>query len=58
MDDFEADSFDVLNCIYLFNEIPPEARRAAAKEFLRVLKPGGIVCFNDLIQKDDRPDNS
>ena len=29
--------FDILNCIYLFHEIPPEARRAAAKEFFRVL---------------------
>lgn len=53
---FESEQFDILTCIYLFHEIPPEARRAAAKEFFRVLKPGGIVCFNDSIQADDRPD--
>jgi len=40
----------------LFHELPPEVRRACAKEFFRVLKPGGIICFNDSIQLGDRPD--
>lgn len=58
MEMFDNDSFDVLNCIYLFHELPPEVRRACAKEFFRVLKPGGIVCFNDSIQLGDRPDRA
>lgn len=53
---FENDSFDILNCIYLFHELPPEVRRASAREFFRVLKPGGIICFNDSIQNGDRDD--
>jgi len=54
--DFEDKTFDILNCIYLFHKLPPDARRAAAREFFRVLKPGGILCFNDSIQEGDRPD--
>jgi len=49
LDAFENDQFDILTCIFLFHELPPEARRAAAKEMYRVLKPGGIICFNDSI---------
>ena len=47
-------AYDIINCVYLFNELPPEARAEAAKEIFRVLKPGGIVCFSDSIQKYDR----
>ena len=56
MDMFENETFDALNCINLFHELPPEIRRASAKEFFRVLKPGGIVCFSDSIQSGDRED--
>lgn len=51
---FEDESFDIINCVYLFHEIPPEVRKECAKEFLRVLRPGGIVAFNDSIQATDR----
>jgi len=51
---FEDESFDILNCVYLFHELPAEIRRECAKEFFRVLKPGGIVCWNDSIQAMDR----
>lgn len=54
MKEFEDGSFDVLTCISLFTSIPSEARRAAAKEFFRVLAPGGIVSFNDAVQNNDR----
>jgi len=50
----EDESFDILNCVYLFHELPNEVRRECAKEFFRVLKPGGILCFNDSIQSKDR----
>lgn len=51
---FEDESFDILNCVYLFHELPPEIRRACAREFFRVLKPGGLVAWNDSIQATDR----
>ena len=51
---FEKESFDILNCVHLFHELPKEVRRECAKEFFRVLKPGGLLCFNDSIQAGDR----
>lgn len=40
--------------IYLFHELPPDVRRAAAKEMARVLKPGGILILTDSMQLGDR----
>ena len=40
--------------IYLFHELPPDVRRAAAKEMARVLKPGGLLILTDSIQLGDR----
>ena len=51
---FDKESFDILNCVHLFHELPKEVRRECAKEFFRVLKPGGLLCFNDSIQAGDR----
>ncbi len=49
-------SADIVTCIYLFHELPGEARRAIARECARVLKPGGMMVFLDSIQTVDRPD--
>jgi len=51
---FADESYDILNCVYLFHELPPEIRRQCAKEFFRVLKPGGLLAWNDSIQANDR----
>lgn len=48
-------SVDIAVSIYLFHELPPKVRAAAAKEIARVLKPGGIFVFADSIQYDDAP---
>lgn len=40
--------------IYLFHELPPDVRRAAAKEMARVLKPGGMLILTDSMQLGDR----
>ena len=45
-----------LTCIYLFHELPPEARKQAATEMARVMKPGGVVVITDSVQLGDRPD--
>jgi ubiquinone/menaquinone biosynthesis C-methylase UbiE len=48
-------SYDVVYSIYMFHELPPETRRAAAKEMARVLKPGGLLVLTDSMQLGDRP---
>ncbi len=42
-------------CVYLFHELPPAARAAAAAEFARVLAPGGLCVVTDSVQLGDRP---
>lgn len=49
-------SVDIAVSIYLFHELPPKVRAAAAKEIARVLKPGGVFVQADTIQYRDAPD--
>ncbi len=49
-------SVDIAVSIYLFHELPPKIRAAAAKEIARVLKPGGIFVQADTIQYGDVPE--
>jgi ubiquinone/menaquinone biosynthesis C-methylase UbiE len=49
-------SVDIAASIYLFHELPPKVRAAAAKEIARVLKPGGIFILADTIQYGDAPE--
>ncbi|HEX3673857.1 MAG TPA: class I SAM-dependent methyltransferase [Rhizomicrobium sp.] len=49
-------SVDAAVSIYLFHELPPKIRAAAAKEIARVLKPGGTFTIADTIQYGDAPD--
>ena len=51
---FDDESFDIINCVYLFHELPHEVRKECAKEWFRVLRPGGLVAWNDSIQASDR----
>ncbi|GLC55741.1 hypothetical protein PLESTB_001020700 [Pleodorina starrii] len=53
--DARDDSFDILVCVYLFHELPEPVRRAAAAEFFRVLRPGGLAIITDSVQTGDRP---
>ena len=50
---FEDGAFDAVTNVYLFHEMPKEARRNAAREFARVLKPGGKLFFVDSAQVGD-----
>jgi ubiquinone/menaquinone biosynthesis C-methylase UbiE len=52
---FADASFDIVTSIYLFHELPPEIRRAAAREFARVIKPQGLLVFMDSLQLGDEP---
>lgn len=50
------ESQDVVTTIFLFHELPPKVRRIVAREFVRVLKPGGTLVFMDSLQIGDVPD--
>ncbi|HUO92099.1 MAG TPA: class I SAM-dependent methyltransferase [Rhizomicrobium sp.] len=49
-------SVDAAVSIYLFHELPPKIRAAAAGEIARVLKAGGIFVLADTIQYGDLPE--
>lgn len=48
--------FDAVVCIFLFHELPADARRRVAAEMFRVLRPGGTVVVVDSAQRHDAPD--
>jgi ubiquinone/menaquinone biosynthesis C-methylase UbiE len=48
-------SQDIVVCIFLFHELPPDVRRCVTAEMARVLKPGGLLVFIDSLQLGDRP---
>ena len=48
-------SQDLVSCIFLFHELPPQVRRIVASEMARVLKPGGHLIFMDSLQMGDKP---
>jgi ubiquinone/menaquinone biosynthesis C-methylase UbiE len=53
---YEDNSFDIVTSVYLFHELPEDIRTEAAKEMLRILKPGGTLVQMDSLQKGDVPD--
>ncbi len=48
-------SQDIVTCVFLFHELPPDVRRVVAAEIARVLKPGGVLVFVDSLQMGDKP---
>jgi ubiquinone/menaquinone biosynthesis C-methylase UbiE len=50
---FEAASFDIATCIFLFHELPHEVRRNVTSEIARILRPGGLFVFVDSLQWGD-----
>lgn len=49
-------TFDALTCVYLFHELPRNARRNVVREMFRVVKPGGVVVIEDAAQPGDSPE--
>lgn len=49
-------TFDVVTCVYLFHELPRNARRRVIAELHRVVKPGGLVVIEDAAQMSDSPE--
>ena len=52
---FADNTFDAVTAVYLFHELPPAVRRAAAAEIRRVLKPCGRLVLVDSLQTGDEP---
>ena len=48
--------FHVVTSVYLFHELPKDARRNVAREMFRVLAPGGLVVVEDSAQHADSPE--
>ncbi len=48
-------SQDVVTCIFLYHELPPDVRHTVTAEIARVLKPGGLLVFIDSLQMGDKP---
>ncbi len=53
---FDDASIDIVMSIYLFHELPKEARRQVLREAKRVLKPGGLLVIEDAAQARDSHD--
>lgn len=49
-------TFDVVTCVYLFHELPRNARRRVAAELVRVCRPGGLIVVEDSAQPSDSPE--
>lgn len=49
-------SFDAVASVFLFHELPADARRRVAREALRVLRPGGKLVVCDSAQLADSAD--
>jgi len=45
--------FDVVTSVYLFHELPRNARRNVLREAFRVLAPGGLIVLEDSAQRID-----
>lgn len=50
---FGDGTFDAVCSVYLFHELPRNARRRVWSEMRRVLRPGGCVVIEDSLQLDD-----
>jgi ubiquinone/menaquinone biosynthesis C-methylase UbiE len=49
-------TFDVVTSVYLFHELPRNARRRVVGEMRRVLRPGGLLVIEDSAQPADSPE--
>ena len=50
---YADEAFDIVTSVFLFHELPGEARQNVINEATRVLRPGGLVVICDSIQLDD-----
>jgi len=49
-------TFDAVTSVYMFHELPRNARRNVVREMARVLRPGGLVVIEDSAQLAESPE--
>lgn len=49
-------TFEIATSVYMFHELPRNARRNAVREMFRVVKPGGLVVIEDSAQPAESPE--
>ncbi len=49
-------TFDIATSVYMFHELPRNARRNVVRELARVVKPGGLIVIEDSAQLSDSPE--
>ena len=47
--------FEAVTCVFLFHELPPEARQNVLEQCFRLLVPGGTLVLADSVQLADSP---
>ncbi len=52
---YASASFQALTCVFLFHELPRDARQNVLNECFRLLEPGGTLVLADSIQIEDSP---
>jgi len=52
---YASSSFQALTCVFLFHELPRDARQNVLNECFRLLEPGGTLILADSIQIEDSP---
>tara|TARA_B100000965_G_scaffold277920_1_gene235724 strand:+ start:1309 stop:2370 length:1062 start_codon:yes stop_codon:yes gene_type:complete len=50
-----SNSFQAVTCVFLFHELPRDARQNVLNECFRLLEPGGTLILADSIQIEDSP---
>ncbi len=53
---FADQTFDAVTSVFLFHELPSDARRNVVREAFRVVRPGGLFAVLDSAQLDSAPD--
>ena len=48
--------FHAVTCVFLFHELPPQARQNVIDQAFRVVKPGGTFVICDSVQVSDSPE--
>ncbi len=49
-------TFEIATSVYMFHELPRNARRNAVREMFRVIKPGGLLVIEDSAQPSESPE--
>ncbi len=52
---FADGTFQAVSCVFLFHELPAQARQNVLAECFRVLEPGGVLVLADSVQLADSP---